>query len=479
MRHPEEGEIHAWLDGALASDESAGIEAHVARCARCAAEVATARGLIAGASRILLALDSVPGGVIPARADASAPSPQAPTTTDIVPGDDLSFAPTKATRRRQTPWFSRPLTRVAAGLVLAVGIGTVAVREGADRPASVVVELRTEAPSTAAPELSSAPAPVAPAATGAAVQEAGGIADAAPARLPAPRRAAGTLVGDASTAPPVPAAVRERTATDVAAASPPPPPPSAVADAFAGGAASGTAQRNQAADAPRQTGLPGSRVSATAPAGAGRGAETQAGGATASAAAASQARLDSAALRRSSLRLSNVVVTGAATAPRDSLVGGGLGFLAAASRKAAADSLAGACFALELQAPAAGVQSDLLPRTIRIRLADLQNVATEAARAEARGTDLQGDLGMRRALARSAQPQPPAPPAVPEPLETVEWESVAGDSVVARRLTGIDVIVFRLFISGDAVRGTAAAQTAITSPVGLSGRRISCDGSGF
>jgi hypothetical protein len=65
MQHPDEGTIHAWLDGALPPDEGRAIEEHAATCAACAAAIAEARGLIAGSSRILAALDAVPGGVLP------------------------------------------------------------------------------------------------------------------------------------------------------------------------------------------------------------------------------------------------------------------------------------------------------------------------------------------------------------------------------------------------------------------------------
>jgi hypothetical protein len=65
MQHLDEGTIHAWLDGALPADESTGVERHVAQCKECASLVAEARGMIAGASRIVSALDVVPGGVIP------------------------------------------------------------------------------------------------------------------------------------------------------------------------------------------------------------------------------------------------------------------------------------------------------------------------------------------------------------------------------------------------------------------------------
>jgi anti-sigma factor RsiW len=68
MQHLSEGTIHSWLDGALSADEAARVEAHVKECPECAAAVAEARGFIAGASRILTALDNAPRGVIPAAA---------------------------------------------------------------------------------------------------------------------------------------------------------------------------------------------------------------------------------------------------------------------------------------------------------------------------------------------------------------------------------------------------------------------------
>ena len=73
MQHPDEGTIHAWLDGALSTEESAALESHVAACADCSAAVAEARGLVAASSRIVSALDVVPGGVIPARKPVSRP----------------------------------------------------------------------------------------------------------------------------------------------------------------------------------------------------------------------------------------------------------------------------------------------------------------------------------------------------------------------------------------------------------------------
>lgn len=70
MQHLDEGLIHAWLDGALPPEDAAAVESHAAACPECAALVAEARGLLAGASRIVAALDVVPGGVIPQKKPA-------------------------------------------------------------------------------------------------------------------------------------------------------------------------------------------------------------------------------------------------------------------------------------------------------------------------------------------------------------------------------------------------------------------------
>jgi len=73
MQHLDEGTIHAWLDGELPPAEREAAEAHVASCEDCRAAVAEARGFIAASSRILTALDAVPGGVLPASTSATAP----------------------------------------------------------------------------------------------------------------------------------------------------------------------------------------------------------------------------------------------------------------------------------------------------------------------------------------------------------------------------------------------------------------------
>src|SRR5688500_12798108 len=101
MQHLDEGTIHAWLDGALDATRSREIDAHIAQCPTCSAAVAEARGLVAASSRILTALDDVPGGIMPKRAPA---------------------VPARPAKRqwRAAPWVSA----IAATLILVVGIRT-------------------------------------------------------------------------------------------------------------------------------------------------------------------------------------------------------------------------------------------------------------------------------------------------------------------------------------------------------------------
>lgn len=109
MRHPDEGLIHAWLDGAATAEEGRDIQAHIAQCEACAATVAEARGLIAGASRILTGLDHVPGNVIPGGVSA------APIPRPVVQ------------RSRVRRWASRPALRAAAAVVFLAGTSWIVV----------------------------------------------------------------------------------------------------------------------------------------------------------------------------------------------------------------------------------------------------------------------------------------------------------------------------------------------------------------
>jgi Putative zinc-finger len=124
MQHLDEGTIHAWLDGALAPDESRRVEEHAASCEACAALVAEARGLIAAASRILIALDDVPTGVIPVHAEGEA------EVTDELATLRARKAAESLTRRR--PRSRRPWLAAAAIVFVAVGTMTVLRRSTVD-----------------------------------------------------------------------------------------------------------------------------------------------------------------------------------------------------------------------------------------------------------------------------------------------------------------------------------------------------------
>ena len=114
--HLDEGTIHAWLDGALDAEEAARVEQHAAECAVCAASIAEARGLVAGASRILTALDGVPGGVVPKTAASGGAS---------------------SARRRRSLWTSLHLTpaRAAAAAVVVLAAGSALVVRNAPNAA--------------------------------------------------------------------------------------------------------------------------------------------------------------------------------------------------------------------------------------------------------------------------------------------------------------------------------------------------------
>ncbi|HJP61252.1 MAG TPA: zf-HC2 domain-containing protein [Gemmatimonadaceae bacterium] len=109
MQHPDEGTIHAWLDGALTADEAARVDAHVKDCAQCQAAVAEARGFIAASSRILTALDNVPRGVIPAAAEKSRLQPwvwRVAATVLVVAGATLVLVERKETSYKQTAAYA-------------------------------------------------------------------------------------------------------------------------------------------------------------------------------------------------------------------------------------------------------------------------------------------------------------------------------------------------------------------------------------
>jgi hypothetical protein len=108
MQHLDEGTIHAWIDGELSPEQASEIETHVAGCRECAAMVAEARGLVAASTRILTALDDVPGGVVPSVPD---------------------IAPAQSVRRR---WYQRTDLRAAAALLFVAGASLLVTRKGTD-----------------------------------------------------------------------------------------------------------------------------------------------------------------------------------------------------------------------------------------------------------------------------------------------------------------------------------------------------------
>ncbi len=126
MQHLDEGMIHTWLDGELPPSEREAAEAHVATCDECRAAVAEARGFVAASSRILTALDAVPGGVLPA------------SSTSSVGGG----ARTPARFRLSRAWM-------AAAAVLVLSTATIIViRPRGESPAMRVADGSTEAKAT-------------------------------------------------------------------------------------------------------------------------------------------------------------------------------------------------------------------------------------------------------------------------------------------------------------------------------------------
>jgi putative zinc finger protein len=176
MQHLDEGTIHAWIDGALSPEETRAAEAHVASCAECQAAVAEARGLIAAASRILTALDDVPGGVLPA--GAASPGGQGSSI------DSLAAFRQRRDRGRRRWWFTG--TRVAAAAVIVLAAGTYTVMRARGGPASML----TAASDTASPVPATAPLVASePAPQAASSPVAAGRAAGAPSNAPQPQPA--------------------------------------------------------------------------------------------------------------------------------------------------------------------------------------------------------------------------------------------------------------------------------------------------
>ncbi len=121
MQHPDEGTIHAWIDGELSPDDSTALEAHLAECAECSALAAEARGLVAASSRIVSALDIIPGDVIPKAAP------------------------------RSRAWYASTQLRAAAAVVIVASASLLVARNGEVKKMERAVQMSTPA-RVAAPE---------------------------------------------------------------------------------------------------------------------------------------------------------------------------------------------------------------------------------------------------------------------------------------------------------------------------------------
>jgi anti-sigma factor RsiW len=182
MSRPDEGLIHAWLDGELSPDEAARVASLSEQDPEWREAVAEARGLIAASSRIVRALDAVPGGVVPARVPVA-----------------------------RKPYRVRPWVGIAAGLVFVAGT-TYVMRDTTETVFRPTLPTASDVAPTSTPASTPTPPP----------------SDTVPLSAPAPlidsasrrlRRAAEELREQAKvTAEPAAARVADRTAEQTAAA---------------------------------------------------------------------------------------------------------------------------------------------------------------------------------------------------------------------------------------------------------------------
>lgn len=280
MSQVDEGLVHAWLDGALSADESARIEALVHTDAAWAAAAAEARGLIAHASRVVAALDD---GVVGGAGAGAAP------VLRVSRGDVPRPEADRVLR------FGRRVGAIAAVLLVAV-VGRMAWNGGQVDIVPPPV-LRDAAPVARGPETSrpAAPAPVATdnVGTPSAAKSArpAGIAAAGPARAadsPLEERSRADVAGAVA-----PKAVAPATAEAAPAAAP-------AASRAALGAAAATVATAAPAAAPVAAPAVAAAASGDAGLGALRGDSLE---------RRRQTLLDE-RLRRRSVALEQVVVTG-------------------------------------------------------------------------------------------------------------------------------------------------------------------------
>jgi hypothetical protein len=447
--HVDEGTVHAWLDGALSADEGARVEAHVASCATCSAVVAEAHGLVAGASRILNALDEVPGDVIPA-----AP----PVVPDVRP-----IAGARSRRRFGVP------ARAAAALLLMAGATTVVlVRDGP----------------------SSAPSP----------REVGALVDAAPDARPnataatpaAPVPSAARPEAPAAAPMPTPgASVRARAPRAPFEAMATPAPLGATdarADVSAQGAGSASAALSRAAEAPKRamaaTAAPPADLERSTVA---QGAERRAGEAVATG-VVSGVVTDR---RGAPLPSANVVVAGTAIgATSDSTGRFVLRDVPAGDAALTARRLGFASATQRVVVPGADTAHTTLALAAAVRALSQVGVAAAAPQAgsAAKATEASGSarstVGGCYALRRTTPWTPPtaAPPLLAPnvllastPTDDVVWRLARDGTLEITLSAGITAIELRLMPRGSAWIGSASARDgALRAQVELT-RGTGCD----
>ena len=526
MRHPDEGEIHAWLDGALDPATAAGLEAHVAACPACSAAVAEARGLIAGASRILMALDGVPGGVLPA---GSQPAGGA-VKDELAARRSEQQKDMQASQRRHIPWYARRHVQVAAGLMLVVGIGGVVVRNDAGSSGKMMIEFES-VPAVGAPSVARDAAPASAADVGTAASVGAGapvllgppgpvLVDTSRAANPvaaspqaAPRRAAAReeaiarpdradaaqderlrVAADRSTqssvaaAPPPPNVVP----TVAASAAPPPPPAALGAQGFTVGGVAGARQSVPADTAVRRApeSLDQARAAAkTAPAigviegkvigadnvpieaanvqvlGVGAAAVTAADGSFRLSVPAGLYSLEARRIGYVASKAEPVqVIVGDTATTSITLRPSALNLseVTVTGASAARSPFAGACFVLDVNADANTTGMPLLPRRVQFRLSESGDAGDASASAD-----------RARRLQRSAPPRIPG--AASEPARPLAWMEVADDSVEVTWPTESDVVTLVLRVRGSNVTGTArSSQPTPVWTAGVHGSKVPC-----
>lgn len=153
---PDDGMIHEWLDGELDAVTSARFDALVQSSPVFAARVAEARGLVAASSRILMSLDRVPAGVLPASDSVS--SALRSDVTDIshaVLGSPARGTHAATRARRWARWGS-----IAA--MLMVGVTSVLIARREPVSPGAIAPMAAESDAVSVP----AAAEMAPATTG-------------------------------------------------------------------------------------------------------------------------------------------------------------------------------------------------------------------------------------------------------------------------------------------------------------------------